>query len=395
MHQNLSGRLAPIIILNIDDEAYRAWGESSITPRDKLAGLMLFSLKAGAAVIVLDIDLSRPGGSKEHDAMLANLVTGELSNAASQSRASKIILARRVVQDSESNQWIRKLYFESSMPDQGRSLQAGTTTFLVDDDQVVRRWQLAKTTCDRGVSNAGHALQLLVAATLFDAQAKLDDARQVLAVSGCSTAGQNPKLSASTSLELSEGFQVPLDDRSLISRMRFRFDWSHNRYGDFSSSIVGGRTERTLVVIPAMLALQYPLEKAENTLRGAIVLIGNTHYDSTDMHITPLGEMPGVLLVANAIYSLLNNGVMKQPHMAVVMVIEIVLILLLAALFTWVSTRYTLWVGLPLGLLLLFLVAVGLFYFGVWFDYVTPLFGPITHQLIVGMHMKNGVPHGG
>lgn len=150
-HQNVSGRLAPIIILNIDDEAYRAWGESSITPRDKLAGLMLFSLKAGAAVIVLDIDLSRPGGSKEHDAMLANLVTSEVSNAASQSRASKIILARRVVQDSESNQWIRKLYFESSMPDQGRSLQAGTTTFLVDNDQVVRRWQLAMTTCDRGV----------------------------------------------------------------------------------------------------------------------------------------------------------------------------------------------------------------------------------------------------
>lgn len=356
---------------------------------------MLFSLKAGAAVIVLDIDLSRPGGSKEHDAMLANLVTSEVSNAASQSRASKIILARRVVQDSESNQWIRKLYFESSMPDQGRSLQAGTTTFLVDNDQVVRRWQLAMTTCDRGVSNAGHALQLLVAATLFDAQAKLDDARQVLALSGCSTAGQDPKLSVSTSLELSEGFQVPLDDRSLISRMRFRFDWSHNCYGDFSSSIVGGRTGRTLVVIPAMLALQYPLEEAENTLRGAIVLIGNTHYDSRDMHVTPLGEMPGVLLVANAIYSLLNNGVMKQPHMAVVVVFEIVVILLLAALFTWVSTRYTLWVGLPLVILLLFPVAVGLFYFGVWFDYVTPLFGPITHQLLVGKHMRNGVPHGG
>ena len=251
------------------------------------------------------------------------------------------------------------------------------------------------TTCDRGVSNAGHALQLLVAATLFDAQAKLDDARQVLALSGCSTAGQDPKLSVSTSLELSEGFQVPLDDRSLISRMRFRFDWSHNRYGDFSSSIVGGRTGRTLVVIPAMLALQYPLEEAENTLRGAIVLIGNTHYDSRDMHVTPLGEMPGVLLVANAIYSLLNNGVMKQPHMAVVVVFEIVVILLLAALFTWVSTRYTLWVGLPLVILLLFPVAVGLFYFGVWFDYVTPLFGPITHQLLVGKHMRNGVPHGG
>ena len=145
---------------------------------------------------------------------------------------------------------------------------------------------------------------------------------------------------------------------------------------------------------PALLALGSSSEDAAKTFRSATVLIGNTHYDSNDLHATPLGEMPGILLLANAIYSLLDGGVMEEPHPAVLLFLELLVVLLLAAIFTWVNLRFTLLLGVVLVALLLFSTAILLFYFGVWFDFVTPLLGPITHQFLAKHSHTNESPAG-
>jgi hypothetical protein len=56
------------------------------------------------------------------------------------------------------------------------------------------------------------------------------------------------------------------------------------------------------------------------------------------------------------------------------------LIVLLTMVFTYFSAGLSVFVGLILGLLLLFACAILLFYLGFWFDYFTPLLAVFLHQ---------------
>ena len=377
-HPNQSGHAAPIVILDIDDQTYKDWGEPATTPRDKLAALSDLSLKSGAKAVVVDIDLSSQGPINAHDQLLKRVVEDELTEATSRRRAARIVLARRVVHDSRSQSWIRQPFIENDRPKSRPPLQAGTTTFIRDDDQVIRRWRLVERTCVEGRGDAVHSLQLLVAAVLFDAQDQVETARNALAESACNT-GSATQMERQP-IQLSSLLKIPLDDLSLTSRMRFSFDYVHHRNGDLAP-VAGRLGQPTLVVMPAGLATQFQPEQAVQTLRGAIVLIGATHYDSKDFHQTPVGEMPGVFLVANAIMSLLDQGVMRSPDWLVRLPLESLLILILAAIFTTLSLRFALWVGLICVFVLVFPLALVLLRYGVWFDYVTPMLGPVIHQV--------------
>lgn len=377
-HRDVSGRLAPIVLVEIDDATHLKWGEPAVTPRDRLAALLTIAIGAGAAVVVVDIDLSQKSASEQADRALEEVISTEVKSAKQQRRASRIVLSRRLVTEDDQNQRFRRLYFET-IDEKVVGVQAGAATFIRDEDLVIRRWHLVQPACYKGKGDAAHSLQLLVTATLFNAQTELEQARLRLAAVACSPANDLPG-DRHLNLQFREGYAVPLDDESVVSRMNFKFNWETHRHGDLGK-LETLRGNRTLLTLPAMLVEQYAATDAASAMQDAVVVVGNTHYDSKDFHLTPVGEIPGVLLVANAIYSLLDSGVMPEPGKAVTVATEVLAIALLAGVFTVFSTKYALWVGCLAVLFALLPVAIALFRFGVWFDFLFPLVGPVAHQL--------------
>ena len=55
-----AGDPRPVAFIDVDEASYLAWGEPLLTPRDKLATLVEHAISGGAALIFIDIDLTRP-----------------------------------------------------------------------------------------------------------------------------------------------------------------------------------------------------------------------------------------------------------------------------------------------------------------------------------------------
>jgi CHASE2 domain-containing sensor protein len=84
-------RARPFAFIDIDNETYREWGEPLVTPRDKLAELIDFAAEAGAASVIVDIDLSRE--TKPHEDQKLREVL-DAHGAEAQASPPHIILAR-------------------------------------------------------------------------------------------------------------------------------------------------------------------------------------------------------------------------------------------------------------------------------------------------------------
>jgi CHASE2 domain-containing sensor protein len=60
----------PFAVLDIDEPTYRSWGEPFHTPRDRLLKLIDYAVRGGAALVVVDVDLSQRGHDPAADAGL-------------------------------------------------------------------------------------------------------------------------------------------------------------------------------------------------------------------------------------------------------------------------------------------------------------------------------------
>jgi CHASE2 domain-containing sensor protein len=132
----------------------------------------------------------------------------------------------------------------------------------------------------------------------------------------------------------------------------------------------GGRSP-LLNPIPAA-AITDAAEAPPSSLRDQIVIVGSSFADSRDIYYTPLGEMPGSMVIANALVSLQTGQAREWPQ-AAILPIEFLLIIGTAFAFSrfkgfrakLVATGVTLLITLPLSFFL--------FRTGVWLDFAIPL----------------------
>jgi CHASE2 domain-containing sensor protein len=114
---------------------------------------------------------------------------------------------------------------------------------------------------------------------------------------------------------------------------------------------------------------------------GRIVVIGGSYLDNPDLHRTPLGLMPGTLILINAIQALVQNDSLRETPAALRIGIEGALILVLSALSVYLPAAAALIVSI------LFVIASALTFgfvflnMGYWIDPVLPLLGIFMHNL--------------
>jgi CHASE2 domain-containing sensor protein len=127
-------------------------------------------------------------------------------------------------------------------------------------------------------------------------------------------------------------------------------------------------------------------------LFGRVVLLGGVFTAARETRVTPLGEMPGVYIVAQAIESELQGGGVRAVNELAMLLLDVVGGLLIVALHRHWSVPVAFWssvIGTPVFALASSIVA---FYsFSRWASFAPTFLGVLIHQLYEGAkHARGG-----
>jgi hypothetical protein len=165
---------------------------------------------------------------------------------------------------------------------------------LVDSDSVLRRWRLSQTVCDgdRGVTFPSPQL---VAASL-DADRPAADLDAFLAWRARRVCAR-------------DGAPAPVWPRNAANETNIAFLFSGEAGAPVPAVAAAGRETPVFRRIPAHSLVDARREAlrpgavADDLFAGRLVVIGATHMDAADLHLTPIGRLPGAVIASNAIVS--------------------------------------------------------------------------------------------
>jgi hypothetical protein len=115
---------------------------------------------------------------------------------------------------------------------------------------------------------------------------------------------------------------------------------------------------------------------------GDVVIIGQSSDAVGDFHATPLGNMPGDMVLANAIYSISRHGIVQRAPTILALPLTALTIVVMGFAFARFDTlRGSLVIGVFFYAFLI-LTSYLLFLTDYWFDFAVPLIGLYADRLI-------------
>ena len=150
------------VLLDIDEQTYQAWNAPSPVPRDRLLKLIQYAVEGGAALVVVDIDLSQTG----NDRNAAQQLQDYLANYGTAGKPPLLLARtfRKSPPGQPSPYWIAQRSFleaDARIVD-SPLIHWGQAQFELDQDQLLRRWRLWEIGCDEhGQPVVAPAVQLL------------------------------------------------------------------------------------------------------------------------------------------------------------------------------------------------------------------------------------------
>jgi hypothetical protein len=364
-------RARPLAFIDIDDAAFRAWGGSLITDRNRLLQLIKYAVQSGAAAVMVDVDLT-PGPNQGDEAMRAWLA----GYAADGRSVPPLIFLRSFAGPPDP------LVTRTPRPSLADVARAGapvlfaSVAFLRDDDQVVRRWRLWEPVCRNGIPAGVPSVELLTLAIMDDpaqGAAKLDAALGKAVDGTCEAL--KPGMQHRLSFASHEAVELYPD--AFGERILFTLPWP-------ASALPGATIELDkrrvplLVHLPALSIVDH--DAAPDPVRGRIVVISGSNAESRDSYLTPIGAMPGGMVLLNAINSLLQQGQLHQLSaplgIGVGVAMGMVVWLLLYVFHFAIAVALTGAVIFPLVSLL----ASRWIAAGVWLDLGVPTFAMFVHR---------------
>lgn len=332
----------PVTIIDIDDSTFSEWNQPSETPRDKIFTLIEAAVRRRAALILIDVDLTFATRSGELQ-QVAEFLTNYAARGA---QAPPLVLMRRLWHEpanaalhrpasvavptygnSRSSEMAARLAEIESIAAVAPNLIWSSALHPISSDGVVRSWRFAEAVCNHGGGKSPRAFlaPAVVARELLAAQ---DDTARAGVVSRlktdaasfsdeyCARSGR-PTGTASSTLRAPRG-SLPIP----FTYWRDAFGAASAGEGvDFSGWVVPAvqlLSAREVVAaddgLPAASRhLSFCGDRAAvapggtllscDAMRDRAVLIGASHVDARDNHLTPLGPMPGIDVLANTLMS--------------------------------------------------------------------------------------------
>ncbi|MBV8172744.1 MAG: CHASE2 domain-containing protein [Candidatus Eremiobacteraeota bacterium] len=414
---------ANLAFIDIDDQTHvTAWGSPYYTPRDKLCRLIDYAVRAPASVVVVDIDLSAASAvqrraltcdsaTDQHaidklastpDQALADYLRGydaRCPRSGARSGCPSIILTRGLrtsAHDLLSNGAPAHEPRPSFLEPIGRdsnSIAFGTAVFHVDADGLVRGWRLWEPVCEQLHGQALASAELLAVAAyngkdILKLQRALDvglEPECQPAPGHAANAPANAQRASAAQMPRDRyvvdiGYPLELSTSDLERRFFYRFGWSQP-----GSSRRKG--QRLAVVVPAWEITDVaPTQRFDpSLLRGKIVVIGGTYADDPDVHQTPLGEMPGTVVLLNAINALLHDDHIREAPWYLRYGIDAFLTILVSMMYFYLPHRAAMWSASVLIVVLAVTGGYVLLDRGFYFDPILPILGIQVHEFIGGM----------
>ena len=416
----------PLGWIDIDDKTYLKISEPLYLPRDKLAKLIDFALRSKPRIVVMDVEFAQRNLKTEVDQPIID----ELSEYAEKCKDKPLLSSEEcppvlLLASLRSS-------FEHYMPEQRCSkpdaiaiavppkfqylsiqrcsrldklvadsphLFWASPLFEKDIDQLIRRWRMLEVVVRESDGRMAvlPSIQLLVSALLDEKEVAWNKMKMGFSdntLEKC--AYPDGRTSKKDSLDHQEALvrcsiylwksyystaeaeEEYLSSGRVEQRIHYTIPWQADAPNDSASTIpmvtIKGKERLLLSRIPAYSVLSNTKVKPEEAdLRGRVVFIGGSFGDSRDIHATPLGQMPGVLILINALHSLLEHEVSHEIGPLYKLVIEIVLITMLSIAYSLLDSFwsqvvtflavYVIWGGL----------SIYLFNFGLWLDFAIPL----------------------
>ena len=349
-----------IVLVHIDDQAFRNLQEKQPLPRSYLASIIEVLAKSGAKVIAMDIELKVQTDPREDELLLKAI------QAASENGVTKVVPVYVIRPEKEDDGKV--LYSRTSFFSPKLTPVAGFANAPIDPDGFVRQLPLVVRGGD------GRILPSLAIAVLAR-YAGYDSGRlaQVL----------NQGEGVSLLLPEWDKFQ----GRLLPQPTPFSFTpediWKINFAGSQGSF-------RAIPSDPvAYLAKQNFPVAADNPFRGKIVLIGATFGESRDFFPTPQGLMSGVEIHANIIHTILSRSQILTADRLVAFALSLAFAVVASVLLTlFRPTTVTVIALVAIPVLSIPLSYLAFAYLGLWVDFVTPLLA-IRWGAMVGDYQEN------
>jgi CHASE2 domain-containing sensor protein len=141
------------------------------------------------------------------------------------------------------------------------------------------------------------------------------------------------------------------------------------------------------VTIPARLITDATAPYDPASIKSRIVVIGGSYADDPDFHITPLGRMPGTLVLINAVNAFLTNDHIRDVPILLRIGVEAIVILVMSALPLRLPPGAVIWTGS--AFVCIMAVTAGNVFLdrGYWIDPVIPLLG------ILGDEVREQITH--
>lgn len=381
----------PFALLDIDEATYRHWVEPFHIPRDRLLALIDYAVRGGAALVVVDIDLSQRGFDAAADTRLQEYLAHYTSSG-----QPPLILSRAFQESLKPEVTAYRAERRSFLEADPRIAQSplihwGSPLFNLDDDRVVRRWRLWEIVCNEGRPAVVPSVQLLAAALLKAGQAKAGtvapEIQRALAPLAPATCAPIKKLTAATphpnpaaTVEIA-GLTLHTHPDATAQRILYTQPWRLQPGQARTTTKQHGIETPTLFLRSALPIGQQAVDAS--WLSGRVVVIGASFAESKDIHPTPLGQMPGPLVLVNAIQSLHQYGELTPPPLWIKVLIEALLIMVMSLAFARFSSFWGLLLSGGFIVLLLLPASFVLFRYGVWLDFAIPLLAVQLYQMVV------------
>ena len=414
--------------IDIDDTTWRsAWwdgGEPYRAPRGKLLELIAKSFEQGAKQVVLDILVEGESNRQNEVASDRQFADGLLKLLEQKGEDGKLILGndRQLIlvrslrapidnsailgdhkKESSSDviQYLNQLRASPAVDEvvkksQGR-IAIAAPYFTRSEDLILRDWELFQLVCQpfsdgrSGQVRIVPSVQLLILSKYLNVQLpnpSLENQHNCMSFGSTINehslkAEQRPESGEVSSIQKIYSSYWKSLSNEFSGAIRFAEHVPH--IGDVGNRIVF-RSEFPFQKDDGFFKTLRPEDllnlKSTDSLQGQIVIIGQSFRESGDMHETPLGLIPGSVVIMNSIDSIIRYGLISPPNKAIILLLELISIVFVGYVYArWDSVLGT----VICTTVILSIFAGGSFYlfrYGVWLDFALPLVGIQLHRII-------------
>lgn len=421
------------VLFDVDEQTYRnpMWGggEPTVLPLDKIAVLIEKAFDSGARFVLVDFAIDGARDERQDDFI------SQIHKVLKAYPEGHLLFVRSIRQPLEPSmaKAVRPSALDGLIASHPDNVHAVAPNFLRSSDNVLRHWRLWESACYPLPGRQGEGRWVVIPSPQL-AIASIDNARpfqwslvgaEVPQALPCAVDGATENiLDQAQSSRLAdwhagrwvlEVFQTcyaqdtfteencsksaPKPDfqaqkesslkakgEALANRILFR---QSDLVGQHAAAVRQGKTP-PIVLYPEYFDRVPAINLLAETISGpalaalgklgkpetnTIAVIGASYADSRDVHVTPLGEMPGALVLVNAIDTVQAVGVLQSPDPAIRYTAIVVLLLIMSAVFAWLPVA---WATVPMVVFVALTIGPMSFWFlkqGIWLDFGAPIVG--------------------